>query len=166
MDLARIILPCPGCAASLSPGASAASSGIVCPRCGEVVAIAGGDAGGPSAPERCVVCGCPDLYWKKDFPQKIGCLIVLAGAALVPWTWGLSLAVVALLDFLLYQALPKVSVCYVCRARYRGTPPHPAHGPYDLLTAQRREARALRWADGTLRPAFGPGETEDARREP
>ncbi len=135
-----------------------APSTTSCPRCAEPVPLAGGIAPEASAPETCLVCGCPDLYWQKDFPQKIGCLIVLAGALLVPWTWGLSLAVVASIDLALYRALPKVTVCYVCRARYRGVPPHPAQAPFDLLTAQRREARARSWADGKLRPAFTPEE--------
>ncbi len=90
---------------------------------------------------------------------------MIAGALLVPWTWGLSLAVVALIDLLLYQALPRVSVCYVCRARYRGLPPHPGHAPFNLAMAQRREARARNWAEGKLRPAFSSEEDVKSDRE-
>jgi hypothetical protein len=162
MSIARIDLPCPGCGRSLSPGAGEHAAPPGCPRCGESIPLAGGTPPEGSAPRICLVCGCPDLHWRKDFPQKAGCLIVLAGAALVPWTWGLSLAVVALVDLILYRALPKVAVCYVCRARYRGVPPHPSQGPYDLLTAQRREARALDWREGRLRPAFTPSESAAA----
>lgn len=100
-----------------------------------------------------MVCGGGFLYWQKDFNQKLGCALVAFGAIFVPWTYGLSLAVMALVDFVLYQFLPRVSVCYICKARYRGVPPHPDHKPFDLLTAQTYEARAMNWAEGKLRPA-------------
>ena len=38
----------------------------------------------------CPICGCKDLYKKKDFNQAIGCLIILIGAIFVPWTNGIS----------------------------------------------------------------------------
>lgn len=78
--------------------------------------------------------------------------MVAFGAVLTPWTYGLSLAFMALVDFVLYQILPRVSVCYICKARYCGVPPNPAHGPYELLTAQTYEARAVNWAEGKLPP--------------
>jgi len=123
-----------------------------CPRCGEVLAFQGGPEIGPTAPAVCVVCGSCFLYWQKDFNQKAGCALVALGAALTPWTYGLSLAFMALVDFVLYQFLPRVSVCYICRARYRGVPPHPDHAVFDLLTAQTYEARAVNWAEGKLHP--------------
>ena len=49
------------------------------------------------------MCGCQNLYRKKDFNQVIGCLIILIGAILVPWTYGLSLIIISLVDFLLYR---------------------------------------------------------------
>jgi len=94
---------------------------------------------------RCLVCGEDKFYIQKAFSQKAGCMIVAAGAALVPWTYGLSLAACAALDWLLYKMLPSVTVCYICRASYSGLPLDPAHKPYDLMTAQTWEARALTW---------------------
>jgi len=58
----------------------------------------------------------------------------------------------ALVDLILYRTLPRVSVCYICKARYRGVPPHPDHLPFDLMTAQTYEARSVHWAEGKLRP--------------
>jgi hypothetical protein len=107
-----------------------------------------------TAPAVCRICGSPHLYWQKDFDQRIGCAAIGLGAVLVPWTYGISLAVLALADLLLYRLLPRVAVCYVCRARYRGVPPHPGQRPFDLVTAQTYEARALKWSEGTVRPAF------------
>lgn len=91
------------------------------------------------------MCGEDKLYLVKDFDQRIGCLIVAAGAALVPWTYGLSLAVCALADLLLYRSLPMIAACYVCGARFQGHPAGPDLRPYDLMTAQTYEARALAW---------------------
>jgi hypothetical protein len=123
-----------------------------CPRCAHGLFLAGGPTIANTAPSACAVCGSEFLYWQKDFNQKAGCALVALGAALVPWTYGLSLAVMALVDFVLYQLLPRVSVCYVCKARYRGVPPHPDHRPFDLQTAQTYEARSAHWAEGKLGP--------------
>lgn len=94
---------------------------------------------------RCVVCGDTKFFIQKDFNQKLGCAIVAAGAILVPWTYGLSLAAFALFDLALYSWLPMVTVCYVCSTRYRGLPLNPDHAKYDLMTAQTWEARSLNW---------------------
>jgi len=107
-----------------------------------------------------VVCASDFLYWQKDFNQKLGCALVLLGALFVPWTYGISVAVMALADLILYQLLPRVSVCYICKARYRGMPPHPDHAPFELMTAQTYEARSANWAAGKIPPvASAPIET-------
>ena len=93
----------------------------------------------------CPICGEDKLYVQKSLDQKIGCLVLAAGAALVPWTYGLSLAVCALADWLLYRMLPSITVCYVCGARCSGWPLNPDHKTYDLMTAQTWEARSITW---------------------
>jgi hypothetical protein len=95
--------------------------------------------------KRCAVCGDTNFFIQKDFNQKLGCAIVAVGAILVPWTYGLSLAVCAAIDALLYMWLPMVTVCYICSSRYRGIPLDPEHAKYDLVTAQTYEARSLYW---------------------
>ena len=40
------------------------------------------------------------------------------GIVLVPWTFGLSLPVFALLDWLLYRRVPSVIVCYKCGGEF------------------------------------------------
>ena len=42
------------------------------------------------------------------------------GAVLVPFTYGLSLPVVFLIDLILYRRVADMAVCYLCRAEYRG----------------------------------------------
>ncbi|MCC6740046.1 MAG: hypothetical protein IT452_13445 [Planctomycetia bacterium] len=85
------------------------------------------------------MCGCPNLYVDKDFPQEIGCAVIITGAALAialarP-TYGLSFAAMIVLDALLYRIVPSRTVCYACSAEHRGFPPNPRHRPHDLLIA-------------------------------
>lgn len=166
MELRPIALPCPRCGRVLRLAANPAAPAADCEGCGESIPLAGGAALEGEAPARCHVCGSPYLFSQKDFNQKLGCLIVLGGAVLVPWTYGLSLPVVALIDLALYRLLPRVSVCYICSARYRGVRPRADHGAYDLHTAQAWEARGRNWTKGLLRPAFAPGEIPNGVVDP
>ena len=109
----------------------------------------------------CAVCGGEHFYVQKDFDQRVGCVVIAIGAALTPWTYGLSLAVCAVIDFLLYRALPDVAKCYVCKATYRGGERNPAHQPFDLHLLEKYEAEARRAARGA---AAGPA--GDAERIP
>jgi hypothetical protein len=81
---------------------------------------------------RCAICGCRDLYIQKDFNRKIGCAIVLIGAILAPFTKLISLFVCALIDLILYRALPMISVCYKCKSIYRDFPANQEHAPFNL----------------------------------
>jgi hypothetical protein len=103
----------------------------------------------PAANERlttCPACGCRDLFVRKDFPQKLGlAVVILAGAGFLilaarPATffigvWVLAASVVA--DGVLFFFVPKVTVCYRCRAEFRGRPLNPAHGPFELAVAEK-----------------------------
>ena len=139
---------CPSCGAlnRLKTAPEAGASELLCCSCGKPVALKAPGAAQAGRPlSICAVCGDDKLYIRKDFNRKVGCLIVGAGAALVPWTYGLSLAVCALADWLLYHMLPFITVCYVCGAQYRRLPLNPHHAPFELLTAQTWEARTLTW---------------------
>ena len=67
----------------------------------------------------CPICGCKDLYRKKDFNHTLGCIIILIGAIFVPLTYGISLLVLSLLDFLLYQRVKDSIECYGCKSEYK-----------------------------------------------
>ena len=90
--------------------------------------------GGLSA---CLVCGHPELYTQKDFPRKVGIGIVVVAAVLAPFTWYASLAVAAILDWLLFRFAPNVVVCYVCSAKHRGFLPSPEHPSFDREIEER-----------------------------
>ena len=62
-----------------------------------------------------------------------GCALVALGAALVPWTYGLSLVVLGGVDFLLHRRLRNAVVCYRCDTVYRDAVPIERQGEFDLL---------------------------------
>jgi hypothetical protein len=121
---------CRGCTWRLE--AQAGEGSLPCPNCGadhQVVAPP------PDLPvTRCAFCGCEELYFQKDFNRATGIALVALGAVFVPWTYGLSLLAVTIVDFVLYKVLKDVTVCYSCRAVHRGYPLNPAHKPFDLVT--------------------------------
>jgi len=93
--------------------------------------------------EVCIACGSQRLYTQKDFNRKLGLAIVLVGAVLSPWTYGLSLVACMGIDYGLYWFVPEITVCYGCDAIHRGFEHNPAHRAHDPLLAERfkQEAR-------------------------
>lgn len=93
---------------------------------------------------RCPLCDCTEFFLRKDFPQIIGLSIVVVAAALSIWTlrsnavlaYGI-LAAAAVIDALLYLLFPKITVCYRCRAEFRGVPLNETHGAFDLATHEK-----------------------------
>ncbi len=127
------------------PAATAAE--LVCANCShQQLVVAGGfDASGTLRDplEVCLACGSDKLYSQKDFNRKLGLAIVIVGAALSPWTYGLSLVAFMGLDYGLYRFVPEVTVCYACDGIHRGFEHNPVHRAHDPLLAERfrREAR-------------------------
>jgi hypothetical protein len=94
----------------------------------------------------CPACGCRDLFIRKDFPQKLGLTVVaLAAVAFLvlaarPATFYLGvwvLVAAAVLDAALFFFVPKITVCYRCRAEFRRRPLNPRHGPFELAVAEK-----------------------------
>lgn len=103
-------------------------------------------------PNRCLACGCDDLWKQRDFPQKLGLAIVGTQILLstLAWAWmypllcyGILLAFL-LLDYVLYSLMPDVLVCYRCRARYRFAKLPESVPAFDLETAERYRQEAMR----------------------
>jgi hypothetical protein len=97
----------------------------------------------------CPACGCRELFVRKDFPQRLGLgLVVTAGVTFLVLaasrgTFYLGAGVLlaaALIDGVLYLVVPKVTVCYRCRAEVRGKPLNPRHGPFELAVAEKYRA--------------------------
>lgn len=96
--------------------------------------------------ETCPKCGCHDLFIRKDFPQKIGLGIVAIAAMtfLILAAWrssfylGLGVLIVAsLIDAALYFVVPRITVCYRCRAEFRNVPVNPNHHGFELATGEK-----------------------------
>jgi len=87
--------------------------------------------------DRCAACGHGELYFQKDFNRTTGIALVVAGSIFVPWTYGLSLLGVTILDYIVWRLVKDVIVCYDCQAVHRGYPPNPAIKPFDLVIHDR-----------------------------
>ena len=96
---------------------------IHCPQCDEFWGFA---TDHKKIFENCPICHCRQFYVQKDFNQLLGCVVMLMGIVLVPKTYGLSLPVFALLDWIVYTKISNMAVCYRCGAEFRGfqIPPH------------------------------------------
>ena len=68
----------------------------------------------------CPICDCRQFYLSKDFNQFLGCSIMLVGIILVPWTYGISLPIFALIDWLLHRKVATIINCYHCGTEFRG----------------------------------------------
>lgn len=95
--------------------------------------------------ERCLVCGSDELYVRKDFPQRLGLLLVVVVGLTSCWffsrgdlLWALGvLLAVFVVDLAIYWIVPKLTVCYRCGSEFRGQPIHPGHRGFDLATAEK-----------------------------
>lgn len=87
--------------------------------------------------DRCAACAHSELYAQKDFNRTTGIALVVVGAIFVPWTWGLSLLGVTILDYVVWRIVRDVVVCYRCQAVHRGYPSNPAIKPFDLVVHDR-----------------------------
>lgn len=131
----RIRTQCRSCGlpfrAVLEPG----KTSLPCPGCGEARSVAadGWRAGSPGRVDRCPLCGCDHLYRQKDVHRGWGCALIVVGAALAPWTWGLSLVVLAALDLWLFRRLGDAVVCYRCDTVHRDAAPTARQGEFNLL---------------------------------
>src|SRR6185369_12707073 len=133
----RIRTQCKSCGlpfpAVLEPGTPGGGPpDLACPNCGVSRPVAS-TGWSESAVEVCPLCGCRHLYRQRDFNRALGCTLVAIGAALVPWTFGLSLPVFGLVDLWLYRRLKDAPVCYRCDTAYRDARPGPRQGDFDLL---------------------------------
>lgn len=105
--------------------------------------------------ERCILCGHEDFYIASDFPRALGILIISAAAVTMFFIDGpfffAPLILASIVDFVLYQLVPRSLHCYVCSSVYRGFKTRQGQAPYDLETAthMQRERWRLNGANAT-----------------
>jgi hypothetical protein len=121
-----------------------------CAHCRHVVTAAAPSTA--AALTGCRVCGNQELYVQKDFPHWLGMsiLVVACIASVVTYalyyiktTWTILIGS-ATVDGLLYLLMGDVTVCYRCRAQYRGFPPNPEHHAFDLAIGEKYRQERLR----------------------
>ncbi len=149
----NVAFHCPKCEAinwaEVLPGAEA----IVCTHCEQELRIPPGVIEGGRI-NRCLVCPSADLFVRKDFPQRLGVLIVTIGlfASCVAWAYSqlyLTFAILfatALVDVVLSLVVPDALMCYRCGAMYRGAADLEEHGTFNLETHERHRQQKIRLA--------------------
>ena len=150
----RITYACPACDTTVTLDAIESLPRLACPACQAAVDVpADGIAPGPPPKlRRCLVCPSTELFARKDFPQRLGVAIVVAGfaASWVTWAWQLLIPTFAILfgtalvDVILYMLMPECLTCYRCGARYRGDGVADAVGGFDLETHEKHRQQVAR----------------------
>ena len=122
-----------------------AGDSIQCPRCHTKHALHLTDEiNKHQRVEACPLCGCRELFVRKDFPQWLGLLVVVVAGGIsiatfrsnIWLSWG-ALASAMVVDLFLYLLVGKVTVCYACRAEFRRSTPNPEHKGFDLAQADK-----------------------------
>lgn len=103
----------------------------------------------------CLLCKTEDLYFQKDFPERVGMAIVATGFVLatVAWAYYSPFATFGVLfgfffiDAALFYTRKNVTVCYRCLAQFRGMTANEAHKAFDLGIGERYRQERLRKAE-------------------
>jgi hypothetical protein len=148
--MSRIVCRCPECGSVIDRPLSSDTRTLDCQACRAVVRTSA-----PPPPsgriERCLVCPCRELFIRKNFPPRLGVLIVVIGFAVSCLTyyhhWILATYAVllgtALVDVVLYTFMGNVLECYACHAQYHGSADVEQHAGFDLEIHERhRQQRA------------------------
>ena len=164
----RVTHACPACHATVTHDGAESARALACPICQAAIetpadavawVAADGSRAGPGTGRlrlrRCLVCPGTELFARKDFPQRLGVAIVVAGFAASCVTWAGRLLVptfailfaTALLDVILYLLMPECLTCYRCGARYRGDGVADDVGGFDLETHEKHRQQRARSHD-------------------
>jgi hypothetical protein len=127
---------------------------IGCSHCGQHIKVPAGAISGGQI-HRCLVCPSTELYARKDFPQRLGVALVIAGfiGSSIAWAnyqvlWSFAILFgTALVDLVLYLVMGESLTCYRCHAQYRGFEQIERHGGFDLETHERYRQMAARLKD-------------------
>jgi len=147
----RIIYLCPNCQQVNWLTISNTSDKLLCGNCSWTRSLPSGESQ-RTHPDHCLVCGCHDLWRQKDFPQRLGVLMVAVGAICSTiayyyhyhlWALGILMGF-ALIDMILFAVMPDVLVCYRCSSRYRKFDPQGGTAYFNLETSERYRQEAIR----------------------
>lgn len=108
--------------------------------------------GGTEQLDRCPVCKTDEMYIQKDFPERVGVILVVIGlaGATIAWaydswfgTFGILFGSFAV-DWVLFYTRKDVTVCYRCLAQFRNLPRNPKHEPFDLAVGEKYRQERMR----------------------
>jgi hypothetical protein len=167
-----VVFQCPGCRQIRRSTVAAGVASLSCEGCHWSRALPDDDLQS-AAPQRCLVCGCDDLWRQKDFPQRVGLAMVALGAVLSTIAWAYHMPATALgvllgfalVDLVLFTVMKDVLVCYRCHARYRDVSFRDDHPRFNLETAERYRQEAAR-LDETRREGARRGDAQRAAGSP
>jgi hypothetical protein len=150
----NVTFACPRCEKPARVELEAAGDVPICPHCKTSIAISPGTSA-DSPLDRCLICPSRDVYLRKDFPQRLGVLIVALGFVASSITWAYSrpiwtfaiLFATAIVDVVLYLVMPSALVCYHCGAQCRGLPNIDRYAGFDLETHERHRQQKIRAAE-------------------
>ena len=102
--------------------------------------------------DQCAICGLEKLYIQKDFNRTLGASIFVGAAIISLIFYGYNYVVTAFLilgaaaamDYLLYMALPEVTICYRCHSQYRDVSKNPEISGFELGLAERYDPKDKR----------------------
>ena len=150
----NVTFACPECDQTSRHTIEPANQQVVCTPCQHVL-VTSMPAGAVESIERCLLCGCDELYVRKDFSQRLGLMIVVAAMVLSSIAWGFHwryttygiLFAAALIDVALYFSVGNLLQCYHCRAEYRGIPELEQGEPFSLETHEKFRQQEARLAE-------------------
>lgn len=112
-------MTCPECGSGIHVYPSLEAKEAVCDVCQHHVSVEFNQDHLDGVIQDCPVCARKDLYSQKDFNRKIGVILFVIAAILTPWTYGLSLVGLWLIDLFLFRRLPPIVICYKCQTIFR-----------------------------------------------
>jgi hypothetical protein len=154
----HVTYACQSCDAALRQDFDDSTSALACAHCQQQIKLPPGAVEGHQV-RRCLVCPSHDLYVRKDFPQRLGVLLVAVGIVgssiawyhqSLAWTFGILFAT-ALADVLLFTLVGNALMCYRCGALYRGVAEMDSHGQFNLETHEKYRQLAARTASAMQR---------------
>lgn len=145
---------CRQCGRPLQREVPHGTSELPCDGCGVVTPLADEELADGRL-RVCRLCGCDELFVRKDFSQRVGITIVVIGFVLSTIAWGFHLRYVsyailfgtALIDVVLYFMVGNMLQCYRCHAEYRDFEGLANFEPFKLETHERFRQQAIRMAE-------------------
>lgn len=122
-----------------------------CPRCGATAKVIVDEKLMRGSVDRCAACGGVEFFIRKDFPQRLGLSLVIVFGLVasvfyyfenILATFG-SLFALVVIDAAIYWFVGRVTVCYRCRAEYRGVVYNPDHHGFDLATSEKYDPASM-----------------------